>query len=378
MISRLAASMVLGHAAFLIAAATMAAEPPPASPIRTATGRTVILYDGTEGYLAKPYRGGLRDRGFQPVIGWNGTNIAGVSRPPAWNSTVPPEYGLRDGSLDQRYVDANADALCAMMAPAPVTLVYLDLEWLLIDGVGPYSPHELNVSNLGTVLRWVRARLQAGPCRDRFRLAAYGVPPANAFELFYTGTPGPHADSWRSAVQSVIAQLAPELDVLTPSLYAVYSAFEEGPGPCGSPGYQRSHVVGWTNFAREVLTEAREGARSHSLAVAPFIGLRYYFVDGGTCARDPHLNRYVEAPFFRAMLSLVTDPAYGCEGVVYWDFGAFGGPGLSGGIPNADDGTDVWSNDHPWVTTTFSFFEAPEATFSRAFTDIIDQMLHDP
>ncbi len=352
----------------------IAAVPAPSTLIKTASGTPFVLYDATAGYFAKPYRGGLLDRGFNRIVGWSGYNLAGVQNPPAWWASAggtAPTYTLADGSSDQQYVTQNMSALCAAMIPGYTTLVYADLEWLFIDGTGngPFTMDPMNTANLGTVLRWMRTALQSGPCNGRIRITAYGIPQsgAAAFNIFYAGNPNQAAAaSWRSAVQSIITQLAPVIDVLTPSLYAVYSATEENTGtnPCGS-GFGVNHVTAWTNVANEFLNEARTGAASYSLGVAPFLGLRYYTFDGGTCSADPNANKFIESSFFQNMLSVVTSSSFALEGAVYWDYAA-----------GATDGTEYWSNDYPWVTSTFSFFVAPQNTFSKSFTPIVNGVVN--
>ena len=81
----------------------------------------------------------------------------------------------------------------------------------------------------------------------------------------------------------------------------------------------------------------------------PFIGLRYYHAQN-----EPRYQfKYIDKAFFRAMLQQVASSAYRCEGVVFWDWGTFGGPNY------ANDGTDVWSTSAPWYVATFVFFSAP-------------------
>ena len=100
--------------------------------------------------------------------------------------------------------------------------------------------------------------------------------------------------------------------------------------------------------AREFLKYAKNLGKP----IIPILGLRYY-----TGVGPNYLNKFVDAAFFKTMLSVVADPVYGVESVIYWDSSIFGGPGYStDGTKYANDGSDIWSASFPWLTATSEFF----------------------
>jgi hypothetical protein len=332
----------------LLMAHTAGAVPPPPSLIKTPDGRTFRLYDNVS--MTQPALGGLRDRGFNAVFTWD--------RPPpgsgSFDVAVAPPVLLQNGSAAEADVRSQVRQICVSYVDATqTTLIILDAEWESLWSMAqptaqkPYATFVINgmdLANMATILRWARSEFANTACAGRVRMGWYDAIPT-WWNSFYSPQDSRTLDSWRQMVRQIVTATAPYMDVLSPSLYAPWSAAD-------NPGLGMSHITAWTLAASDTLAVSHGFANEFGLTTVPFIGLRYYHGAPAT------LNHLVEQPLFQAMVTTISSPQFNCEGAVYWDWGAFGGPNY------ANDGTDTWNTSAPWYLATFAHFSAPEGSLA--------------
>jgi hypothetical protein len=329
--------------------------------MHTSSGTPISLYDGLRGYINRSSASDLQDKGFSRVYVWDGAQSPASS----WlTGANPPQSALQNGSAQQADINTQVDTLCSQyIHPATETLLVLDVEWPLFKerpaislggSYTAYSVNALNAGNLVRVLSWIRAEFARTPCATAVRLGAYQVtfsaPPLFAGYDYNVRS----ASSWRAFNQQLAGMFAPYVDALMPSLYASWS-----------PDQTDAYILNWQKVATETLSEASTAALSNKLGLIPFIGLRYYNdarIRHGVCMSGSYQGRFVDASFFSKMLQLITQ-RFSADGIVYWDWGGYGGPTVKDVSGNAvtctaNDGSNVWSTSAPWYVTTFSLFVA--------------------
>jgi hypothetical protein len=345
------------------------------------------LFNNVVGYKNTPLNGfneviDLNKRGFEQVItipqganqDGNGALPAGLSMPPWFNGSTPPTCDLSSSSPStcnnngttnpESQLRQVMDGLCSQYIDSigPM-LVIVDIEWSPI--LNP--PVNQNLSNMTLILRWMGSELHS-KCKVPIRFGVYGALPGDVPKGSTdvpTGSQGANLwwAPWEPSSQQLLLQgnqlvanaILPYIDVMVPSLYAPFSPYYDTPFVDGTGV---DHVGFWTKSVSFILPLAAK----YGKPVIPFIGLRYYnpptpcptTPQVPPCVPpppDPNLYKFVESPFFLKMLQTVTDPTYHVEGVVYWDWNGYGGPGF------ANDGTAVWSTGYPWYVETFNYFK---------------------
>lgn len=318
-----------------------------AQSFKAPTGNTFEIYDGIGSFIGEPMDI-LRKNGFGQV------HFAPKGPPYVsgewFDGHHPPTYNL--GQTEMTELTDAIDKMCKQVLSAETpALIIFDLEWSFfeysyVDKTGKTiiavdaATATRNQNNLILIAKTAYNRIHSAtsPCKDKkAQFGLYGLFPTRDWWGVYYGSTNLKNQrfiDWQNNNDDLSEKLINYIDFLAPVFYAPYAPDTD------YKSYPMTGLEFW-NICAEVFLNY---AKNLKKPIIPILGLRYYNIP-----ESIYQNKFVDAQFFKSMLTMITNPIYDIKKIIIWD-----SPSTFGA--KAADGTNVWSSTYPWITVTTDFF----------------------